>query len=62
MEPLLAKNIEAFITNNLVLFRSTRELQDQNQKLLKIVRSWEQRWNRRSKIIGLLWRKNKVKQ
>jgi nucleoprotein TPR len=33
-----AENIEAVITNNLVLFRSTRELQGQNQKLLKIVR------------------------
>ena len=38
MEPPPAENIEAVITNNLVLFRSTRELQDQNQKLLKIVR------------------------
>jgi len=38
MELPPAENIEAVITNNLVLFRSTRELQDQNQKLLKIVR------------------------
>lgn len=38
MEPPPAENIEAVITNNLVLFRSTAELQDQNQKLLKIVR------------------------
>ncbi|CAL1712475.1 unnamed protein product [Somion occarium] len=33
-----AENIEAVITNNLVLFRSIPELQEQNQKLLKIVR------------------------
>lgn len=33
-----AENIEAVITNNLVLFRSTGEMQEQNQKLLKIVR------------------------
>jgi len=38
MESPPAENIEAVITNNLVLFRSTAELQDQNQKLLKIVR------------------------
>jgi nucleoprotein TPR len=38
MGPPPAENIEAVITNNLVLFRSTHELQDQNQKLLKIVR------------------------
>lgn len=36
--PPPAENIEAVITNNLVLFRSTNELQEQNQKLLKIVR------------------------
>lgn len=33
-----AENIEAVITNNLVLFRSIPALQDQNQKLLKVVR------------------------
>lgn len=33
-----AENIEAVITNNLVLFRSIPALQEQNQKLLKIVR------------------------
>ncbi|OBZ68761.1 Nucleoprotein TPR [Grifola frondosa] len=33
-----ADNIEAVITNNLVLFRSIPALQEQNQKLLKIVR------------------------
>lgn len=33
-----AENIEAVITNNLVLFRSIPDLQEQNQKLLKIVR------------------------
>lgn len=33
-----AENIEAVITNNLVLFRSIGGLQEQNQKLLKIVR------------------------
>ena len=33
-----AEDIESVITNNLVLFRSTRELQEQNQKLLKITR------------------------
>ncbi|KAM5539450.1 hypothetical protein V8D89_006902 [Ganoderma adspersum] len=33
-----AENIEAVITNNLVLFRSIPQLQEQNQKLLKIVR------------------------
>jgi nucleoprotein TPR len=38
MEPPPAENIEAVITNNLVLFRSIRDLQEQNQKLLKIVR------------------------
>jgi len=38
MEPLPADNIDAVITNNLVLFRSIGGLQDQNQKLLKIVR------------------------
>ncbi|KAF4577004.1 hypothetical protein EYR36_004990 [Pleurotus pulmonarius] len=36
MEP--AANIEAVITNNLVLFRSIHSLQSQNQKLLRIVR------------------------
>lgn len=36
--PAPAETIEAVITNNLVLFRSTGELQAQNQKLLKIVR------------------------
>lgn len=38
MEPLPADNIDAVITNNLVLFRSIPSLQEQNQKLLKIVR------------------------
>ncbi|OJA16044.1 hypothetical protein AZE42_05491 [Rhizopogon vesiculosus] len=38
MEPLPADNIDAVITNNLVLFRSISGLQEQNQKLLKIVR------------------------
>ena len=38
MEPLPANNIEAVITNNLVLFRSVPALQEQNQRLLKIVR------------------------
>jgi nucleoprotein TPR len=38
MEPLPADNIDAVITNNLVLFRSIGGLQEQNQKLLKIVR------------------------
>ncbi|KAG2344469.1 hypothetical protein BDR05DRAFT_975520 [Suillus weaverae] len=38
MEPLQAENIDAVITNNLVLFRSIGGLQEQNQKLLKIVR------------------------
>ncbi|KAG2147462.1 uncharacterized protein EDB93DRAFT_1147386 [Suillus bovinus] len=38
MEPLPAENINAVITNNLVLFRSIGGLQEQNQKLLKIVR------------------------
>ncbi|KAH9892020.1 hypothetical protein C8Q73DRAFT_650419 [Cubamyces lactineus] len=33
-----AENIEAIITNNPVLFRSIPQLQEQNQKLLKIVR------------------------
>ncbi|KAL4250041.1 hypothetical protein ABKN59_004926 [Abortiporus biennis] len=33
-----AENIEEVITNNLVLFRSIPALQEQNQKLLKIVR------------------------
>jgi nucleoprotein TPR len=33
-----AENIEAVITNNLVLFRNIDGLQEQNQKLLKIVR------------------------
>ncbi|KAI0953616.1 hypothetical protein AcW1_007790 [Taiwanofungus camphoratus] len=33
-----ADNIEAVITNNLVLFRSIPQLQEQNQRLLKIVR------------------------
>lgn len=33
-----AENIEAVITNNLVLFKSIPTLQEQNQKLLKIVR------------------------
>jgi nucleoprotein TPR len=33
-----AENIETVITNNLVLFRSIGELQEQNQKLLRIVR------------------------
>ncbi|EIN12937.1 hypothetical protein PUNSTDRAFT_97919 [Punctularia strigosozonata HHB-11173 SS5] len=33
-----AENIEQVITNNLVLFRSISGLQEQNQKLLKIVR------------------------
>ena len=33
-----AEDIESVITNNLVLFESTRELQEQNQKLLKITR------------------------
>ncbi|KAG2028279.1 hypothetical protein BDR03DRAFT_1029975, partial [Suillus americanus] len=37
MEPLQAENIDAVITNNLVLFRSIGGLQEQNQKLLKIV-------------------------
>lgn len=36
--PLPADNIDAVITNNLVLFRSIPSLQEQNQKLLKIVR------------------------
>ncbi|EGN98500.1 hypothetical protein SERLA73DRAFT_169454 [Serpula lacrymans var. lacrymans S7.3] len=36
--PPPAENIDAVITNNLVLFRSIGELQEQNQKLLKIVR------------------------
>ena len=38
MPPLPANNIDAVITNNLVLFRSIPSLQEQNQKLLKIVR------------------------
>ena len=38
MSPLPANNIDAVITNNLVLFRSIPSLQEQNQKLLKIVR------------------------
>lgn len=38
MAPLPADNIDAVITNNLVLFRSIPALQEQNQKLLKIVR------------------------
>ncbi|KAL4081207.1 hypothetical protein J3A83DRAFT_166681 [Scleroderma citrinum] len=38
MEPLPANNIEAVITNNLVMFRSIPALQEQNQRLLKIVR------------------------
>lgn len=38
MAPLPADNIDAVITNNLVLFRSIPVLQEQNQKLLKIVR------------------------
>lgn len=38
MEPLPADNIDAVITNNLVLFRSISGMQEQNQKLLKIVR------------------------
>ncbi|KAH7885445.1 hypothetical protein F5I97DRAFT_1885511 [Phlebopus sp. FC_14] len=38
MEPLPADTIDAVITNNLVLFRSIPALQEQNQKLLKIVR------------------------
>lgn len=33
-----AENIEEVITNNLVLFRSVGSLQEQNQKLLRIVR------------------------
>lgn len=33
-----AENIDAVITNSLVLYRSIPELQEQNQKLLKIVR------------------------
>ncbi|KZT67236.1 hypothetical protein DAEQUDRAFT_729270 [Daedalea quercina L-15889] len=33
-----AENIEEVITNNLVLFRSIPQLQEQNQKLLKVVR------------------------
>ncbi|GJE88476.1 hypothetical protein PsYK624_045590 [Phanerochaete sordida] len=33
-----AENIEAVITNNLVLFKSIPALQEQNQKLLKVVR------------------------
>ncbi|KAI9059234.1 hypothetical protein FKP32DRAFT_1606262 [Trametes sanguinea] len=38
-----ADNIEAVITNNLVLFRSIPQLQEQNQKLLKIVHELGQR-------------------
>lgn len=38
MEPLPPNNIETVITNNLVLFRSISGMQEQNQKLLKIVR------------------------
>ncbi|KAG1774477.1 hypothetical protein EV702DRAFT_1280581, partial [Suillus placidus] len=38
MEPLQAENIDAVITNNLILFCSIGGLQEQNQKLLKIVR------------------------
>ncbi|KAF8443123.1 hypothetical protein L210DRAFT_3620711 [Boletus edulis BED1] len=38
MAPLPADNIDAVITNNLVLFRSIPSLQEQNQKLLRIVR------------------------
>ncbi|KAG8214434.1 hypothetical protein J3R82DRAFT_9457 [Butyriboletus roseoflavus] len=38
MTSLPADNIDAVITNNLVLFRSIPTLQEQNQKLLKIVR------------------------
>jgi nucleoprotein TPR len=38
LPPPPAENIEAVITNNLVLFRSIGGLQEQNQKLLKIVR------------------------
>ena len=38
MDPLPADTINAVITNNLVLFRSLPSLQEQNQKLLKIVR------------------------
>ncbi|ESK95244.1 filament-forming protein [Moniliophthora roreri MCA 2997] len=38
-----AENVEAVITNHLVLFRSIDGLQDQNQKLLKIVRELGQK-------------------
>lgn len=38
MDPIPANDIEAVITNNLVLFRSIPELQEQNQRLLKVVR------------------------
>ncbi|KAG6330667.1 hypothetical protein ID866_8422 [Astraeus odoratus] len=38
MAPLPGTNTEAVITNNLVLFRSIPQLQEQNQRLLRIVR------------------------
>ncbi|KAI6151410.1 hypothetical protein EDD17DRAFT_1636802 [Pisolithus thermaeus] len=38
VDPIPANDIEAVITNNLVLFRSIPELQEQNQRLLKVVR------------------------
>ncbi|KAI6046660.1 hypothetical protein EDC04DRAFT_2524178, partial [Pisolithus marmoratus] len=37
MEPIPANDIEAVITNNLVLFHLIPELQEQNQCLLKII-------------------------
>ncbi|KAF9242663.1 hypothetical protein BU15DRAFT_72775 [Melanogaster broomeanus] len=38
LDQMPADNIDAVITNNLVVFRSIPELQEQNEKLLKIVR------------------------
>ncbi|TFY79631.1 hypothetical protein EWM64_g4383 [Hericium alpestre] len=41
-----AENAEEFISNNLVLFRSIPALQEQNQKLLKIVREMGEKMER----------------
>ncbi|KAK2465728.1 hypothetical protein APHAL10511_002272 [Amanita phalloides] len=38
VQPLAAEDTDTLITNNLVLFKSIRGLQEQNQKLLRIVR------------------------
>ncbi|KAK7028127.1 Protein mlp1 [Paramarasmius palmivorus] len=38
-----AENVEEVITNHLVLFRSINELQDQNQRLLKVTRDMGQK-------------------